>query len=301
MPAVSLLDVHNPGAPLDLDLGGLKLTAFSISGVATYVMAPDLDACFDLGHCPVEATRLRHVFLTHCHQDHCAGAHRHQSLRQMFGARPSRIHAPSASAPLLRELFAAFDRLEGKEARDYSDVITGLAPDERVRLSGRYEVRAFEANHRLTSLGYTVTESRRKLKPAFLGLPGPEIALARERGEQLYDYQQHNLLTYLGDCTIETLQRHPEIGQSQVLFLEATHIPDTDREVSAHWGHTHIEEIIELAASNPATFASPHIVLKHFSTRYDVRDIRRSLDLLPPWLRAKVTLLIPPKAGARGK
>jgi ribonuclease Z len=294
-----LLDIHNPGAPLELTLAGLKLTAFSISAVSTYVLAPELDACFDLGHCPLEATRLRHVFLSHTHQDHCAGAHRHLALRRMYGARPSRFFVPAPSAAPMRELFDAMDRLERNEPADYSEIVRGLEPGDRVKISGRYEVRAFEARHRLPSLGYTVTEARRKLKAAYQGLPGPEIAKARERGEELHDVQHLDLLTYIGDSTIETLLEHPEVGQSQILFLEATHILDTPRETSHGWGHTHLDELVDLARTRPEIFASPHIVLKHFSTRYDRRDIRRAFAALPPWLRAKTTLLIPEEGGRR--
>jgi len=292
-----LLEIHNPGAPIDLDLGGLKLIAFSISAVATYVLAPELDACFDLGHCPMEATRLRHVFLSHVHQDHCSGAFRHLAIRRMYGARPSRFFLPEESAQPLRELFAATNRLERNEPADYREIIRGLTPGEEVRISGRFQVRAFEAKHRLPSLGFTVIEARRKLKAAYLGLPGPEIARARERGEDLYDIQHHDALAYLGDCTIDTLIEHPEIGQSQVLLLEATHLLDTPRETSRAWGHTHLDELIDLARERPETFASPHIVLKHFSTRYDLRDIRRAFAALPTWLREKTTLLVPGGAG----
>lgn len=286
----------NPGVPVDLDLGGLAVTAFSISGLATYVLVPEFDACFDLGYCPIEATRLRNVFLSHCHLDHCGGARLHHSMRTMTGARPSRFYVPAPSAQPLRDLFAAHDRLDGREPRDYSEAIRPLAPGDEVRLSGRFTVRCFDVEHRIDSLGYTVSETRRKLRPAFAGLPGPAIAEARERGEELYDFHTINAFTYVGDSVIGTLRRHPEIGQSQVLFLECTHLPGTERSVSATWGHTHLEEILELAAERPEIFASPHIVLKHFSTRYDHRDILRVRDLLPPGLRERVTLLVPPRA-----
>lgn len=289
---MGLYALHNPGQPHKLRLGHLDLTAFSISGVSTYVLAPELDACFDLGHCPLEATRLRHVLLSHTHQDHCTGAHRHLSLRRMFGARPSRIHCPAPSAQHLRELFQAFDRLEGREAGNYDEIIVGVEAGESIRLSGRFEARTFEVAHRITSLGFTVVEARRKLKEHLVGLPGPAIAAARGRGEELYDLSHHKLLTYIGDSTIETLEKHPEIGESEILFLEATHLPGTDPEVSRTYGHTNLEQIIALAHERPATFASPHIVIKHFSTRYSREEIVSSFGQLPPWLREKTTFLI---------
>jgi ribonuclease Z len=289
---MSLYALHNPGVPRSLHLGRLDLKAFSISGLSTYVLVPELDACFDLGHCPLEATRLRHVLLSHTHQDHCTGAHRHLSMRRMFGARPSRIHCPAPSAEPLRELFRAFDRLEGREAGNYDDIIVGVEPGESIRLSGRFEVQTFDVTHRITSLGFTVVEARRKLKAHLLGLPGPDIAAARARGEDLYDISHHKLLTYIGDSTIDTLEKHPEIGESEILFLEATHLPGTDPEVSRTYGHTNLEQIIALAEQSPQTFASPHIVLKHFSTRYRREEIVSAFDRLPAWLREKTTLLI---------
>src|SRR5262245_54996933 len=59
------LHLHNPGRPVSLRLGGLDVEAFSISGLSTYVLVPSFDACFDLGHCSVEASHLRHVLLSH--------------------------------------------------------------------------------------------------------------------------------------------------------------------------------------------------------------------------------------------
>ncbi len=289
---MSLYRLHNPGAPIELQLSGLKLVAFSISGLASYVLVPALDACFDLGHCALEATKLRHVFLSHVHQDHSGGVPRHLSLRRMFGARPSRVFAPAESAARLEELLRAFQRLEEKPEAEVEGVVRGLAPGDEVRLSGRYLVRAFDVCHRIASRGYTVVESRRKLKPAFEGEPGEAIAAARARGEEIYDTSEIAALTYVGDSTLDTLERNPHVGQSEVLFLEATHLPGTDPDVSVRWGHTHLAELAELATRRPDIFASRHIVLKHFSTRYGRDEILAAAQLFPEGLRERLTFLV---------
>lgn len=289
---MALYPLHNPGAPIKLHLAGLELVAFSISGLASYVLAPAFDASFDLGHCPLEATKLRHVFLSHVHQDHSGGVHRHISLRRMFGARPSRVYAPAESAARLEDLLRAFQRLEEKPEDEVAGLVHGLAPGDEVRVSGRYRVKAFDVTHRIASRGYTVVESKRKLKPEFDGRPGEEIAAARARGEELYDTREVAVLTYVGDSTIETLVRNPEVGQSEVLFLEATHLPGTSPDVSERWGHTHIAELAELAERRPEIFASRHIVLKHFSTRYERSEILAAKGLFAEGLRDRITLLI---------
>jgi ribonuclease Z len=285
---------------VSLRLGSLEIEAFSISGLSTFVLVPALDACFDLGHCSVEASHLRHVLLSHVHQDHALGVVRHLALRAMTGARPSRIFVPAESHAALVEVLRAQERLERRPPEDLDAVVHGVAAGDSFPLSGKRRVRAFDVAHRIPSRGYTVVETRRKLKPAYLGLPGPSLREAHERGEDLYDHRDAVVLTYVGDSTVETLDRHPEVGESEVLFLEATHLPGTSREMSAKYGHTHLEELAELYLRRPEALASPHVIIKHFSMKYGADDIRASLDALPPGLRERVTLLIPGQGASPG-
>jgi ribonuclease Z len=290
---MSRASLHNPGRPISLRFGALELSAFSISGLASYVAVPSFDACFDLGHCAVEQSHLRNVLLTHVHQDHSLGVIRHLSLRRMTGQTPSRIYLPRESRERLIDVLRAYERLEEKEPADLETIVQGVAPGETFSLSPNRKVRVFDVFHRIVSCGYTVIESRRKLKAAYQGLPGEAIRDAHARGEELYDHHEVNLLTYVGDSTIETLEKHPEVGESEILFLEATHLPGTSAEVSAKYGHTHLEELAALFARRPETLASPHVVLKHFSMKYDAAQIRAARDALPAGLRERVTLLIP--------
>jgi ribonuclease Z len=289
---MALRRIHNPGAPATLRLGALEVTAFSVSGLATYVLAPAFDACFDLGHCPAEGAQLRNVLLSHVHQDHAGGVHRHLSLRAMQSHRPSRVWCPAESAPALVELLRAWERLERREPADLDAVVRPVSPGDHFALQGRLSVRAFDVAHRIPSRGYTVVERRRKLRPEYRGLPGAEVHAARLRGETVADETEHDALTYIGDSTIETLRRHPEVGRSEVLFLEATHLPGTPLATSERWGHTHLEELAALFEERPEVFASPHIVIKHFSMKYGERDIAAARAALPRALRDRVTLLV---------
>lgn len=289
---MSRASIHNPGRPVSLRFGALEVVAFSVSGLATYVHVPAFDACFDLGHCSVEASRTRNVILSHVHQDHSLGVVRHLSLREMGGARPSRVYLPAESRDAMIDVLRAYARMEQREHGDLESIVHGVAAGDSFALSPRYVVRAFDVVHRVPSRGFTVTEKRRTLKPALRGLPGEEIRAARERGEELYDVATVDAFTYVGDSTIETLERNPEIGRSEVLFLEATHLPGTSPEVSARYGHTHLDEIAALYEERPEILASPHIVLKHFSMKYDAAQIRAALAALPPELRDRVTLLV---------
>lgn len=289
---MQLRRIHNPGAPASLRLGGHELAAFSVSGLATYVLAPGLDACFDLGHCPAEGAHLRHVLLSHVHQDHAAGVQRHLSLRAMHGQQPSRVWCPAESAAALVDLLRAWERLEQRPPEDLTEVVRPVAAGDRFTLQGRFDVRAFAVDHRIPSRGYTVIERRRKLRPEYRGLPAEAVQAARLRGETVAEETEHDALTYIGDSTIATLREHPEVGRSEVLFLEATHLPGTPPAVSARYGHTHLDELVALYHERPEVFASPHIVLKHFSMKYSEEEIAAAARALPEGLRARVTLLV---------
>lgn len=275
-----------------LELGGLEIEGFSISGLSTWIRVPSFDAVFDLGHCTLEASHTRNVILSHVHQDHSLGVIRHVALREMTGAKPSRIWVPAESRDALVAVFQAFHRMEGRTPTDVASMITGVAANETFSLSSTRKVRAFDVVHRIESRGYTVIEERRRLRDEYAGLPGPAIAEARGRGERIHDVFEVEPFTYVGDSTLATLEAHPEIGKSEVLFLEATHLPGTSIETSAKYGHTHLEELAELHARRPDILASPHIVLKHFSMKYGRDEILESARILPEDLRSRVTFLV---------
>jgi ribonuclease Z len=292
MPRSPLNPLHNPGVPAALSLAGHELIAFSVSGVSSYVMAPAMDCCFDLGHCAVEASHLRNVLLTHGHQDHSLGALRHRALRQMRSESPSRIALPEESREDFIALARALERLERRTPDPALDAqVVGLRPGDVYPLGARRRVLVFDVCHRLVSRGYTVVEQRRTLREAYRGLPGPQIAAARERGEALYDLHEHRALTYIGDSTIETLERVEDVGDCDVLFLEATHLGSTDRAASAKYGHTHLEELRSLFLARPERFGRARIVLKHWSTRYARHEIHEAVRALPDALAARVTVL----------
>lgn len=283
--------IHDQERGVRLELEGLELHAFSISGLATAIVVPTLDACFDLGHCSVRASLQRHVFLSHVHQDHALGVVKHLSLRAMTGARPSRVFVPEESRAPLIEALRAFERLEERPPQDLDAIVVGVRPGDEVPLGPRV-VRAFDVTHRIASRGYTVIDRRRRLRPAYEGRTADEIRAARARGEVVADVEHLPWLTYVGDSTLDTLERHPEVGESAILILEATHLPGTDRAVSAKFGHTHLEELAELYRRAPAALASRHVLLKHFSMKYSREEILAAKAALPAELAARVTMLV---------
>jgi ribonuclease Z len=259
--------LHNPGRPTTLTLGGLTLTGFAVSAVASYVMAPSLKAVFDLGHAPVDALSLDNVLLSHVHKDHVGGLPLYLSLREMQGMGPARVYVPMESRQPLLDFLAVFDRMEGPVVTNREKEVIGVVPGDVFAL-GRNKVRVFGASHRLPSVGYTVVDVRSKLRAEHVGKDPNVIRDMRLRGDTIVEVVERDLFTYVGDSTLE---------------------------VSVKYGHTHLDELAELYARDPkGALAAEHIVLKHFSMRYEVRDIQMAVAGLPDGLRERVTVLMTP-------
>ncbi len=280
------MKMTNVGNVTRLKLDGLTIEGFAISAVASYIMVPELKAVFDLGHCPIEALPYT-VFLSHTHKDHVAGVPLYFSLRDMQGMEGGRVYCPMTSAGKLVTMLRAFDAMEGPVVHDRSEAVYGVEPGNEFPF-GKHLVRVLEVTHRVESVGYTFVERKKKLLPEFVGAPTEVIVAARKAGQAIDSVVERPVLTYIGDSTIQTLEEHPEVGQSEVLIIEATHMGEFSPEESTKMGHTHLDQIVALYERSPETFASPAIVIKHFSMRYKPEEILRHLSLLPEGLRNKV-------------
>lgn len=278
--------------PVTLSTGPLTLHGFSRGGLATYVGVPALDACFDLGHCDQGTVGLRNVLLSHVHYDHVLGLVRYLRLRVMSSAPLPRVYVPAESRDDLLAVLRAQERMEHADPQDLDSVVRPVSPGDVLHLSSRYSVRAFDVVHRAPSRGYTVSETRRKLKPELVGLPHTEIQRLATQGTNVTNDVTFDLVTYVGDSTIETLERHPEVGRSEVLLLESTYLPPDPLDAGARYGHTHLGELVELYHRRPEALASPHVVLKHFSVKYSDSQVREALASLPDGLRQRVVPLL---------
>mgnify|MGYP003393585261 FL=1 len=284
---------HNAGFPTEKTLCGVTLCGFAISAVANYVMVPALKAVFDLGHCHMGAVSLPNVFLTHVHKDHMAGLPVWFCLREMQGMDPGRVILPECDLDRMVALMESYDRLEGESTYNRRPQFLGVRNGDVVPLGKNNQVKVLDVTHRIPSVGYTVVETRRKLREDLQGKTSAEIMAAKARGEDINVVVTHPVFTYIGDSTIDTYLRHPEVGESDVLVIESTYIGNEDRPLAAKHGHTHLDELVDLWRTHPNTLGNKAIVLKHFSTRYDLADIYTTLAKLPEGLRERVTALLP--------
>ncbi|MEE8395477.1 MAG: MBL fold metallo-hydrolase [bacterium] len=285
---------HNPGQPIVLNLSGERVTAFSISALATYALVPELNCAFDMGECLIEAVPLERVFLTHAHGDHSRCLLRHEALRRLMGMQPATYYLPAETLEGFKQLSLAWKTLEKVRDGKYEPPrFEPLNPGDVVWLHRQLAAKAFAVTHTLPSLGYTLFDVRKKLKPEFQGRPGKELAALRKQGITFEEELWLPRLTFIGDSTIDTLYSERHVGQSRILFIEVTYLLDDDREMARRRGHTHLQDLLDFLRDCPDVLRNEHIVLKHFSMRYDRRLIRHTLKTrLPAEILERTHILV---------
>ena len=274
-----------------------SVQGFSISGLATYVQFPELNFCVDMGECPLSATPIDHVFLTHAHGDHARCLMRHHSLRKMMGVeRDSVYYMPENIYEGAKAWIKAEAMFEGvSEAKFRYPEIIPVKAGERTPLRYRKDLvlEPFTVRHSVPAMGATIYLHKKKLKDEFIGKSANEIIQLRADGVDVTRDVFDPLLSFTGDCQGESLFENDSIFKSKVLMTECTFL-DKDEEQMAHKkGHTHLNSIVKALNELGDEVKCEQIVLTHFSMKYSEKHI---LDMLakniPEKFRERVVAFI---------
>lgn len=252
--------------------GKLTLRGESIAARTTYIVVPELSLALDVGRASVLNAKMPIVLISHGHADHIGALHGHAITRQRrLRLPPARYVLPHAAVEPAKEALRAYLTLNaGNSERGNRDFPTfqGIAPDAWIKLDGDLECRAIAIAHTIPSVGYCIYRVTRKLAPEFRGLPGQEIAKLRKQGVEITQESHTPILAYSGDTLLSALLRDADAMRAETLLLECTFLRG-DREQAHARMHTSEEDIAEAAAH----FHCAHLVLFHFSARYDTRAI----------------------------
>ena len=151
----------------------------------------------------------------------------------------------------------------------------------------------FEVDHAIPTYGFTLFRRQKKLRSEFRDRSQTEIVNLKAKGVAVDEHVEVPVLTYVGDCTGDSLWNVDHIWQSQTVCLETTFIDPGEEDMARRRGHTHLNDLARFYAEKGETIASSFIVLKHFSKRYTRSHIReRVASCLPPGLRQRVRLLL---------
>jgi ribonuclease Z len=266
----------------------IELSGVSVAGVETCIEVPPLRLLLDLGRCTRSAVSQPLVVVSHGHLDHIGAITQHAARRALLGMNEGVYVVPAAVAPLVETLFNAAGALDGQVIPRR---VVALAPGQNHPLGKGRVLRAFETFHRVPSQGYTVWETRSRLRPEFHGLPGQRLGELRRQGVALDETYEAARLSFTGDTRVEVLERTSELRETECLVIEASFLDERVPTAEARaMGHIHLDELVDRAALLPTT----DVVFSHFSARYGAADVRDILARrLPDALRAIVRPLPP--------
>jgi ribonuclease Z len=276
--------VHN--APVKrLSHDCFTIEGYSRAAVQTYWRIPEFKVGFDLGAQPWDFMGTGTWFVSHTHLDHIAALPVFVARRRMMKMSPPVIYLPSDAIEPVRAILKTFRRLD--RGRLPCELV-GVEPGDEIELSRELVVTASATHHTVPSLGFIVSERRRKLKAKYANLPGEQIRDLRQSGADVTDEIRIPLLAYLGDSAPKGLDDCPEMYQAKVLIAEMTFVaPDHRKEKIHKHGHMHLDDFI----ARQDRFENERIIAAHFSTRYHSRQVRNFVEkALPDMLGGRLHL-----------
>ena len=264
----------------------LEIIGYSVAGEETVVAMPQLGVCFDIGKAPNQVISINHVLLTHGHMDHAAGIAYYLSHRNFSGQSPGTILAPKNLLGPIREIIDAWSRLDGNKVPAN---LVGVKAGDEYQIKPNLFTRVFPTKHSKGSVGYTVFEKRKKIKPEYANLTGPQIVELKKQGIKIDYPLEIPIVTYLGDTQYIDFSQLKYIVDSKILIAECTFYETEHSERAEAGRHIHINEFTELIEK----LQNEHIIITHTTQRTPMREIRRILkEALSPEQYEKVILFM---------
>ena len=267
----------------------LQLAGRSVAGLETCIEVPSLKLLLDLGCCSRTAVNQPLVLLSHGHLDHMGAIAQHAARRSLLGMKEGTYVVPHGIAEQVEQLFNAAGALDGQVIPRR---VIALEPGQEVPLGKGRWLSAFTTFHRVPSQGYTVWETRSRLRDEFRELPGMKLGELRRQGVAIDEQQRVAVLSFTGDTRVEVLEHTPELQRTECLVIETSFLDELVPVPQAReMGHIHLDEVLARRELLPRQ----DIVFSHFSARYSAQDVARLLRRkLPDDLRELVRVLPEP-------
>ena len=276
-----------------VQIDDLDILGYSIAGEETVVGVPQLNVCFDIGKAPDQLISIEYVLLTHGHMDHSAGFAYYLSQRIFSGMSPGTIVAPANLIAAMREILAAWGHLDGNRIPAN---LVGVRPGDEQQIKPNLFARAFPTKHTPGSVGYCVLERRKKLRPEYAGLTGPQIVELKKQGIEIDRPLEVPIVSYLGDTQYVDFCQLEYVSNSKILIAECTFYEDEHAGRAEAGRHMHVTELAHLLAC----MKNEHVIITHTTQRTPMQEVRKVLEeALPPEIYAKTTLLMDRKRRPR--
>ncbi len=264
----------------------LDVIGYSMAGEETVVAVPQLDVCFDIGKAPDQFISINHVLLTHGHMDHAAGFAYYLSHRHFDGQTPGTLVAPTNLIRPIQQILDGWGQLDGNQIPAQ---LIGVGPGDEVQIKSNLIARAFPTAHCYGSVGYSLIEIRKKLKPEYGKLSGPELVKLKQQGIDIEVRLEIPLVTYLGDTQPADFAQLDYVANSKILITECTFYEQEHIDRAKAGKHMHLGQFADFVSG----MNNEQVVVIHTTQRTGIREVKRQLkQALPVDLHDKVTLLM---------
>jgi ribonuclease Z len=253
-----------------IKIDDLEIIGYSVAGEETVVAMPQLDVCFDIGRAPNQIIPINNILLTHGHMDHAAGIAYYLSHRNFCGQSPGTILAPENLLEPMKEIIDAWSRLDGNKVPAN---LVGVKAGDEYQIKPNLFTRIFPTKHSKGSVGYSVIEKRKKIKPEYAKLTGPQIVELKKQGIEIDYPLEIPIVSYLGDTQYVDFSQLKYIAESKILIAECTFYQTEHAERAEAGRHIHINEFAALTEK----MQNEHIVITHATQRTPMREIRKVL------------------------
>ena len=269
-----------------IKVGNLEIIGYSVAGEETVVAMPQLGVCFDVGKAPNQIVPINNILLTHGHMDHAAGIAYYLSHRNFCGQSPGTILAPQNLLGPIREIIDAWSRLDGNKVPAN---LVGVKAGDEYQIKPNLFTRVFPTKHSKGSVGYTVIEKRKKIKPEYAKLSTPQIVGLKKQGIEIDYSLEIPIVTYLGDTQYVDFSQLKYVVESKILIAECTFYETEHTERAQAGRHMHINEFATLIEK----LQNEHSIITHITQRTPMRNIRKILkDAFSPEKFDKIILLM---------
>jgi ribonuclease Z len=243
------------------EYNGLRIEGTSVSAYGTALGFPDFNLCIDIGVCPYSFITYSNLVITHGHQDHLLELTRYVALRNMQKIDAPNIYVPHFLIDGVKTLLENWMKLESRGRHNFN--LIPVVEGEKYNFHGNYWLEPFRVFHSIPTFGYKIFERRKKLKPEFHGLSGPEIVKLKKKGTEIENEVWIPLLLHTSD-TGKKIFSEVDFTGFETVILECTFLLPEHRKTASDRKHLHIQEIVE----NLPELDNKQIILSHFSMRY---------------------------------
>lgn len=272
-----------------IQIGDLEITGYSVSGEETVIGIPQLDVCFDIGKAPDQLIPINHVLLTHGHMDHAAGIAYYLSHRNFNAQSPGTVLAPKPCIEPMKKIIDAWGTLDGNRI---PAKLVGVEAGDEYNIKPNLIARIFPTKHCRGSVGFTIIETRKKIRPEYHNLNSAQIVeLKRQKIEIDYPVEIP-IVSYFGDTKYVDYSQLESIRKSRILILECTFFLEEHLGRADAGHHMHIGDFVKLTEQMEAK----HIIVTHLTKRTSIKAVRDIFkEKLSSETYAKIQLLMEAK------